>query len=257
MIHFYLKQTPSFERVDETTDVLQAAISATTIVKIREVKGALLQLHGLKVSKNEAEEFLDRVSFINFEMDMYCPQVGTEMVAFFSKLATYCDDAEINLEVIRQFQFSLEAFNSYWSQQEVELVGNTLYAMTNTFRKGSKVYQSAVALLKDMIKSKSLRSKDLHSIPLELLKDIQKRKNKRGTDDVDLPTKKLRVRSDVVKSDHSMAMEEEEDDLTTEGGGVEFVDYINCMVELAEAGDEMTPQIESKVVEMGYEPNII
>lgn len=243
--------------MDETTDVLQAAISATTIVKIREVKGALLQLHGLKVSKNEVEEFLDRVSFINFEMDMYCPQVGTEMVAFFSKLATYCDDAEINLEVIRQFQFSLEAFNSYWSQQEVELVGNTLYAMTNTFRKGSKVYQSAVALLKDMTKSKSLRSKDLHSIPLELLKDIQKKKKKRGTDYVDLPAKKLRVRSDVVKSDQSMAPEEEEEDLTMEGGGLEFVDYINCMVELAEAGDEMTPQIESKVVEMGYEPNII
>ena len=242
--------------MDETIDVLQAAISATTIVKIREVKGALLQLHGLKVSKNEVEEFLDRVSFINFEMDMYCPQVGTEMVAFFSKLATYCDDAEINLEVIRQCQFSLEAFNSYWSQQEVELVGNTLYAMTNTFRKGSKVYQSAVALLKDMTKSKSLCSKDLHSIPLELLKDIQKRKHIRGTDYVDLPAEKLRVRSDGVKSDDSIAPEEEED-LTMEGGGLEFVDYINCMVELAEAGDEMTPQIESKVVEMGYEPNII
>lgn len=241
--------------MDETTDVLQAAISATTIVEIRKVKAALLQLHGLKVGKRDVEEFLDGVSFINFEMDTYCPQVGSELVAFFSKVATYCNDAEINLEVIRQFQFSMDKFDSNWSQQEVELVGNTLYTMTNTFRRGSKVYQSAVALLKNIAKSKALRSKKLHSIPVELLKDIQNGKNKRmrvGTDDIDLPAKKGRL-----AIDHSRSLEEEEEDLTLEGGGVDFVDYINCMVELAEAGDEKTQQLESKLVEMGYEPNII
>ena len=249
-------------------DVVQAAISATTIVEIRKVKASLLQLHGLKVHKDDVDQFLDDVSFINFETDTYHPQVGTELVAFFSKLATYCADAEINLEVIRQFQFSLEKFDSNWSQQEAQLVGNTLYAMTRTFTKHSKVYQSAVALLKDMARNKALQSKKLHSIPLELLKDIQQVKSKRmrsAKDDVDFPAKAPRQSpqhgsSTVATGDPSTATEEgeeeeeEEDIIAAEEVGRDYIDY---MVELAEAGEEKIKQLESQILDMGYEPNII
>ena len=241
------------DRVDESADVVQAAISATTIVEIRKVKASLVQLHGLKASKDDVEQFLDDVSFINFEADTYHPQVGTELVAFFSKLAAYCSNAEINLEAIRQFRFALDKFDSSWGQQEVTLIANSLYAMTDTFTKRSKVYQSAVALLKDMARNKRLLSKKLHSIPLELLKDIQKGGNSRkrpGSDYIDHPAKAprpTRIRCDSTED--STAVEEEI--------GEEFIDYIDRMLELAEASDDRIPQLESQLEDMGYEPNII
>ena len=248
--------------MDETSDILRASISATTIVEIRKVKSSLLQLHGQKVGKDDVEQFLEDISFINFETDTYRPEVGTELLAFFSKLATYCDDAEINLEVIRQFKFILEKFDPSWSGQDVELVANTLYAMTGTFTKRSRVFQSAVALLKDLTRSKALRSNKLHTIPLELLKDIQqegrnKRKREGGNDDVDYPAKLQRQEDSAgVVKDPATATEDDTRGVESDSGG-DFVDYMESMVELAEASDEKIQQLESALIHMGYEPNII
>ena len=235
------------DRVDETVDMLQAAVSANTIVEIRKVKAFLLQFHGQRVSKHDAENFLDDIIFVNFEADTYCPQVGTELVTFYSKLATYCTDAEINLEAIRQFQLTLVKFDKNWEQQEVQLVAYTLHEICNTFKKYSTVHQSACALLKEMSRNKALVSKKLHSIPLELLKDVQKGGFKRGKDDVDYQGKS----SGSVQGGGEIG----------ETDGVELsdmlADYVDYMVELAEAGDEEVLQLESQLVDIGCEPNIV
>ena len=256
------------DRVDDTADFLEAAVSASTIVEIRKTKAAFLQLHNQKIKKADAETFLDGIGFINLAVDMYRPQVGTELVDFFSKLATYCTDAEINLEAIRQFQLTLDKFASKWDQHEVELVANTLYAMTNTFTKRSTVHRSACALLKDMSRNKALASKKLDSIPLELLRDIQRGKYKRGSDYVDYegktppPTRHSASGTGNVHSDSTQDSTQE--DTTARGGaerqtegGLEYVDYIDCMVELAQASEEKTRQLESKLADMGFEPNIV
>ena len=232
------------DRVDDTADTLQTAVSATTIVEIRKAKASLVLHHGHNVRRDEAEKVIEDVSFINFEVDTYHPQVGWELASLFSKISSYCTDAEINLEVIRQFHFILERFDIHWGQQEVELVANTLYAMTGTFK--SSVYRSAVAQLKDLSRNKQLMARKLHSIPLECLKDLQSGKNKRkkiiDEDDIDYQGKEQQ--GGVLSADS----------MECSGGGKDFVDY---MVELAEAGDDKTPQLEAQLKDMGYEPHII
>ena len=251
-------QGSGVDRVDDTTDILQAAVSATTIVEIRKAKASLPILHGQNVRKDEAHKAIDRISFINFEVDKYCPQVGSEMVSFFEKIATYCTDAEINLEAIRQFHFIADKFDSHLDQHEIELIANTLYAMTDTFKKRSRVYQSAVALLKDLSRNKQLIARNLHTIPLELLKDIQNGKHdrkRRVEEDTDYQDKAVHNQQDgVITADSTMEVSVQSQ---IGQGGREFIDYIDCMVELAEAGDERITQLEATVEDMGYEPNIV
>ena len=255
--------------MDETPDILRATISATSIVDIRKVKSSLLQRHGQTVTQEEAETFLDAVSFINFEADSYCPEVGSELIAFLSKLSTYCVVPEVNLEVIRQFKFILETFDSSWSKQEVEIVGNTLCAMTKTFEKRSKTYQSALALLKDVGRNRALKSKKLHTIVQDLMKDINQREGKRkrvSGDYVDLPTKFLRQGGEVSKGAGMASQEHMEEEEEGEEEGVyaddgdedtDFVDYLESMAELVEAEDDQVGDLEKKLISMGYEPNII
>ena len=266
MISLLSPQNPSSDRVDETPDILGATISAASIVEIRKAKSALLQLHGQTVTQEEAEKFLDTVSFINFETDSYRPEVGSELIAFLSKLSTYCVNPEINLEVIRQFKFILETFDSSWSKQEVEVVGNTLCAMTKTFEKRSKTFQSALALLKDIGKNRALRSKKLHTIALELMQDINQREGRRkrvAGDYVDLPMKFLRQGGEVGKGagtaiQEDMVVEEEDGGVCADDGeGTDFVDYLESMAQLVEAEDDKVGDLEKKLIDMGYEPNII
>lgn len=233
------------DRVDEAADSLQIAVSATTIVEIRKVKSSLLLLHGQNIDRDDAEKILEGLNFINLKVDSYHPQVGGELIGFFSSLAPRCADPEINLEVIRQFQSTMESFDSQWSQSEVTLVTNTLHAMTASFTKRSGVYRSAVALLKNMSRSKSLASKKLQSIPLERLKEIQQRRQKRrsaGDDDVDYKMEK-------------------KGGIQEDGGGeerdTEFVDFIDRMVELAEASEENVEPLEEAIEDLGYEHDII
>ena len=244
------------DRVDDTADMLQTAVSATTIVEIRKVKSTLLLLHGQNIDKDTAEDILEGLNFVNLKVDPYHPQVGTELLGFFSALAPRSSDAEINLEVVRQFQSSMERFDSKWSQSEVTLVTNTLHAMTMSFSNRSGVYCSAVALLKNMARNKSLVSKKLHSIPLERLKEIQqgkyKRRKKTGDDEIDYEKKLLCGKR--AKGG------EEKGEVGGDGvveGGMEFVDYTDRMVELAEASDENVQSLEEALEVLEYEHDII
>ena len=250
------------DRADETPDILRATISATAIVDIRKAKSSLLQFHGLNIDQNEAEKFLDTVAFINFEMDSYRSEVGSELIALLSKLSTYCGCAEVNMEVIRQFKFVLECFNSSWSTEEVEVVGSTLYNMTRKFGRRTKTYQSAVALLKDIGSNKALRAKKLHAIPLALLNDINREGGKRGrgqisADEVDVPAKFLRQDQEehrVIPGHGAADIEEKEEEEDGEG---EFTDYLELMTKLVDAEDEGARELESKLMDMGYEPDIV
>ena len=155
------------------------AVSATTIVKIREAKFLLLNTNAEE--KQKVEKILESLHFINLQIDQYCHEVGTELIKFFSLLANYCNkDDEINLEVIRQFQFAMETFGSKWSENEVRLVTSTINTIVTSFPKGTLVYTSAVAFLKNMSTNKSLKKRE---IPLRLLKSIESVKN-----DEHLPT---------------------------------------------------------------------
>ena len=240
-------QGPGVDRVDEVPDTLKTAISATTIVEIRKVKSALLlPFHGKKIDRDSAENALEGLNFINLEIDDYHHQVGAELIEVYASLAPRCSNATINLEVVRQFQLIMERFDSHWSEHDVQLVTNTLRAMTDgDFSTRSKVYQSAVALLKNMSRNKSLVSRKLHSIPLECLKEIQgfsKVMRIRGKDDVDYKTESASLRTMLGGAE--------------EEGSTKFAYYIDRMVELAEASGERARTLEQELEDIDYEHDI-
>ena len=246
------------DKVDEASDILRAAISATTIVEIRKVKSSLLELHGQGVSREEAETLLSGVNFINLEADLYHKEVGLELLAFLTKMAAYCREPEVSLEVTRRLKFVVDVFDFGLGKEEVESVAGSLQALTSHFPPQSKAYQSALALLKDLARNKALRSKKLHTIALDLLKELQQsgrkkdKKGRVGSDSVDFPSKFLRRgdgRGAAVTRRHTGTGVTEEED-----GGLDYVDY---MVELGEAGEGEVLGLETRLLDLGYEPNII
>jgi len=214
-------------------NILDAGISAATIVEIRKHKADLLQLHGQQVELEEAEDFLEAVEFVNVEVDSYLPEVGTELTIFLSKLVAYSsNNGSVALEVIRRLKQVADAFHGSWNKEDVEVVSNTVHGMTEGRSRNSKVYQSAAALLKDLSTYKELKRKRLHIVPRDLLNSLK------HTDEPDIgppPTK---------KAANEMAPDTEEK-------------YLDLMQQLACTEDEdKTLQLELQLVDMGYEPNV-
>ena len=139
-------------------------------------------------------------------------------------------------------------------------MGSTLYNITRKFGKRTKTYQSAVALLKDVGRNKALRAKKLHTIPLALMNDINREGGKRGrgwisSDEVDVPVKFLRQDEEerrAIPRYGTADMEEKEED-----GEEEFTDYLELMIKLADAEDDSARELESKLMDLGYEPDIV
>ena len=213
--------------------MLDAGISAATIVEIRKHKADLVQLHGQQVELEEAEDFLEAVEFVNVEVDSYLPEVGTELTIFLSKLVAYSSNSgSVALEVIRRLKQVADTFHGSWNKEDVEIISNTVHGMTEGRPQSSKVYQSAAALIKDLSTYKELKRKRLHIVPRDLLNSLK------NTDEPDIgppPTK---------KAANELAPDTEEK-------------YLDLMQQLACTEDEdKTLQLESQLVDMGYEPNV-
>jgi len=214
---------------------LDTGISAAVIVEIRKHKADLLQLHGQQLELEEAQDFLDSVQFINFEVDSYLPQVGTELVAFLAKVVVSSSDGSIALEVIRRLKQAADAFHTSWNKEEVETISSMIHSLTEGRSRRTRVYQSAAALLKDLSTYSELKKKKLHTVPRKLLQSLT------STDEPDIgppPTKKVA---------HDSVPEEDPDEK-----------YLNLMQQLACTEDtDSTLQLESQLVDMGYEPNVV
>ena len=231
------------DSVDDVDSGLLTAVSATTIVEIRKVKSSLLTLHGEHINRDTAERLLEQLNFINLKVDTYHHRVGAELIGFFASLAPHCHDAEINLEIVRQFQSIMERFDSHWTEKEVELVTNTLQLMSS--RRSSTVSRSALALLKNMARNRTLASKKLHSIPLACLRELREGKSnkKGGSEDVDYESKFGGAEPTI----HYQALVEPEN-----------VSFISWMVGLAEAtSEEDVLSLEGDLTDLGYEYDII
>ena len=150
------------------------------------------------------------------------------------EVAMHCPAAAIGLEVIRILKSMAECFNKTWDEEDVKLVceiaQNTIQSQ---HRKKSKVYQSGMALLKDLCFYKSLKQNKLQKIPLDTLK-----KFRAGKDSVDAPDAK-RPRQD---DSHDEDIDEK---------------YQQLMEDLASSTDpEEERAIETQITELGYEPLI-
>ena len=213
---------------------LTSGVSAATIVEIRKHKSALAQLNNEQISGEEGQDYLDKVDFIDFDKDQYLADVGRELLAYLQQLVVNCEDAAVQMEVIRRLKSMCDAFLTQFAKEDVEqvtIVTRVIMARVNT-KKRSKLYQSTVALLKDM--TVSFKAKGIQEVLKQELKNLKIREE---PDMGEPPDKRAKRERDSEESDYK---------------------YLEIMEKLSECTDtEQALRLEAELHEMGYEPNIV
>ena len=227
---------------NELTDSVAAGVSAVAILEIRKAKSNLLARHGQTLSADEGDKFLESVSFLNFTCDSYLPVIGVELMAFYQHLAVYSKSAMVQLEIIRKLKEIADVFHHQWANDDVQQIVSVIGVFTASSPR-SKVYQSAVALLRELCEHKYTR-KTINKIPHEAMAKLKRSRQTTMTrgqevsDETDMggpPTKKpLLDATDEVDQ------------------------YLAIMCKLAEAKpvDEAIG-LESEVLDLGFEPNVL
>ena len=216
---------------------LTSGVSAATIVEIRKCKSSLTQLNNKKVSGDEGEDYLDKVDFVDFDKDEYLSVVGRELLSYLSQLVVNCEDHGVQMEVIRRLKSMCDAFLNEFTKEDVDEVTFVIQIMVERVgnKRRSKLYQSAVAMLKDM--TVNFKAKGIETTPLSQLKKLKVPKDETDTG----PPLEKRAKQD----------EEEMDTSDTED------EYLEIMEKLSECRDvEEALKLEAQLLEMGYEPNV-
>ena len=229
----------------ELSDSVAAGVSAVAILEIRKAKSLLLCRHGKTLTVDEGETFLECVSFLNLNCDSYLPIIGTEVIAFYQHLAVYCKGALVQLEIIRRLKEVADAFHPQWTNDDLQQIVGVISVFTASSPR-SKVYQSAVALLRELCEHRYPR-KTLNKIPREAMNKLKRpRAGKQaevvGSDETDTgapPAKKPLLDAEGAKTD-------------------QVDEYLDIMCKLAEAKPtDETIGLESKVLDLGFEPNVL
>lgn len=232
--------------------MFESCVSAATIVEIRKAKSQLVALHGQKIGWEEAERVFAAVDFISIE-DGYLPQVATELLLLLEKLLAYTQEAGICLEVIRRLKEIVDSCHDGWGEEEVKLVCRMMLGLANQQQKPSnQVFQSAVALVKDLSQLMGQRDKALSNIPKTTIRSLQSSRRRKAAkeEDVDFDEPATKVRA--------------------EEGDEAIESYLTKMEELAQLTEETDGKpprqadvtdrslsIEEEVKKLGFEPNIL
>ena len=190
------------------------------------------------------ETFLESVSFLNLTCDSYLPVIGTELMAYYQNLAVYCKSAVVHLEIIRKLKEIADAFHHQWTSDDLKLIVGVTSVFT-AMSPRSKVYQSAVALLKELGEHRYAK-KTTNKIPRDAMAKLKRpraaKQPQEGSDEADFgtpPTKKPLL------------------DVTEENTG-EVDQYLDIMCKLAETKPAAeTIGLESQVLDLGFEPNVL
>ena len=227
-------------RDSEGNGSLTSGVSAATIVEIRKHKSSLAQLNNQAINDEEGHDYLDKVDFIDFEKDDYLPDVGRELLSYLQQLVVSCPDPSVQMEVIRRLKSMCDAFKNEFKAEDVEqatLVAKMMVKRSNK-NKRSRLYQSAVAFLKDL--AVEFKAKGMHAAPAE---EINSLKVVEGVD-----TKESEPPAKQAKLDDQALNEED----------IEHDEYLDIMKQLSECADiEEALKLEAKLIEMGYEPNVV
>ena len=241
-------------RFPQYDGVVESCVSAATIVEIRKAKSQLAALHGQRIGWEEAERVFTTLDFISFE-DSYLPQVGTELLLLLEKLLAYSHEAGVCLEVIRRVKEVVDGFHSGWGEDEVQLVCRMTQGLANQQQRPSnKVFQSAVALVKDLSQLMGQRDKHLSNIPKTTIRSLLASRRGRG---------KKAAQEDVD-------FDEPASKYVATGGNEVIESYLSKMEELAQLTEETDGKqpsvsdvmdrclsIEEEVKKLGFEPNVL
>ena len=230
-------------RGNEVDDSLTSGVSAATIVEIRKHKSSLAQLNNQAISDEEGHDYLDKVDFIDFEKDEYLPDVGRELLSYLRQLVVSCPNPSVQMEVIRRLKSMCDAFKNQFNAEDVEqatLVAKLMVERSNR-NKRSRLYQSAVAFLKDLaVEFKGKGMQDAPAKEIKSLKFIEQT-------DTEPPAKQARLDEQAEQPMNEEDIEQRNDDR-----------YLDIMTKLSECTDvEEALKLEAELIEMGYEPNVV
>ena len=232
--------------------MVQSCISAAAIVEIRKASSLLVAMHGQKIGWEEAKPVIQIVDFIRIPDDSYLPEVGTELLSLLERLSAYSQEAVLLLEVIRRVKEVMDGYHHVWTEKEVKMVSNMLEGLAKRQNKGNKVFQSALALVKDLSQVIGKRDSVLSDIPKAVLRSVAAPRRRGrpiskggGREEVDYgegdqpPAKMLLQASD----DHTE----------------EYLEKMAALAQLTEETDyaQRCLDIEEEIKQYGYEPNIL
>ena len=228
-----MQVSPSNER-----SALITGISSATILGIRRTKCQFLEsLVGRGPHTHQAMQALGDVGFIDVEGDEYLEEVGWELMLLFHQIVAHCRDPGVKLEVIRRLKPISDRYQLQWDKGRVQLLCDVvkMTMFDGSTNRQSRVFQSGVALLKDVSLYPAIRNLNLHHIPQQII-----RKMREYREDVDGETNS----EPETKKSHITEEHEKEQ-------------YLKLLEELLDTTDlETTLHIEKKMEELGYTPYV-
>jgi len=186
------------------------------------------------------------VAFINPELDRYLPQVGKELILLYEQFAGHCTTGPLVMEVLRRIKILADAYNKQWGESDIKLASSVSKMIISKTRKQTRVYQSGVALLKDLSSYASFKEKGWHKIPVSELKGL------RSVDLVDGEPAAKRPHLDTVAGGPPSFTMETESAVTDEEDA-----FLELMEELANCENEsQATEIEQRLIDNGFEPEV-
>ena len=235
----------------ESRGVISEITSGVAVVDIRRVKARLATFHSQNMTKTEADAILSSLEFINFQEDVYMPQVGRELLVVMEKLLVYCKDARTRLEVIRHLDEIANKFHTSLEHNQVQELCDVLINVAEDCKPNTPVYQSTVAFIKNLacLLKKSpfhgmskVPKNSLDHLPAERKKQRAARR-RGGQEDVDSgiapPAKSPRMDDDSEENDETDS-------------------YLMKMSKLADIEDiSLSLDLEEEIMSMGFDPQIL
>ena len=236
-------------------DHLTTAISSIAIVEVRKARASLASHHGSDIPKSETWEILSAIDFIDFNREGYLPQVGDEVLKLLFHLAGHEHDPEIYLEIIRYVNDIVNSFVTEWREEEVEKVCELVKKVVKNQSVRSSVYQTSLALIKDIAVSCS-NNICIRKIINKYFQQVTEGKTRatiktnvfEETDNVESDEEEYKERG-IPSPKRRRGLGQEEN---------ETLQYINKMLQLTTPTTEKDKaDVEQEIMEMGFEPNIL
>ena len=237
---------------------LASCVSAAAIIKIHKYKSHLAQLNN-HITEEEGQTYLNKVDFITFKKDShlpvyYLPDVGKELLVYLHHLFLCCNSTSVQMEVIRRVNSMCQALKNEFGEEEVKLA--TSVAKTtierNSQDSSSKPFQSAVAFLKDLVVN--FHEKGLQTAPNVELRRLRDQEKADTTIELEPPAKRPRITTDVAIECMDKDKTKEVPQLKRE---MSYLELMEALTKTKCTDIEQILSLEHKLLDMGYEPNII